>query len=120
MKKNETKKTIKNIVCLEGALTNYNCKYCENGNAVIYLTVCVENTKGHSFIPVVVFKDSYSDFEQLSKDLNSIEIPKYNKGEDDFFKDYLPKLENVYIEGELNASTYNRNTTIQVIANVVK
>ena len=115
MKKYETKKSIKNIVCLEGALT-----HIYTGTNNINLTVCVENTKGHSFIPVVVFKDSYTDFEQLSKDLENIEIPKYNKGNEDYFKDYLPRLENVYIEGELNSNSYKGNTTLQVIANVVK
>ena len=115
MKKNETKKPIKNIVCLEGALA-----HAYTGNNIINLTVCVENTKGHSFIPVVVFKDSYSDFDQLSKDIKNIDIPEYNKGNEDYFKDYLPRLENVYIEGELNSNTFKGNTTIQVIANVVK
>ena len=115
MKKNETKKAIKNIVCLEGALTRININ-----DKCINLTVVVENTKGHSFIPVIVFKSSYEDFEQLAKDLDTIDIPKYNKGKEDYFNDYLPKLENVYIEGELSSSTFNNHTTIQVIANVVK
>ena len=115
MKKNETKKAIKNIVCLEGALA-----HIYTGHNIINLTICVENTKGHSFIPVAVFKDSYSDFDQLSKDLENIVIPQYNKGSEDYFTDYLPKLENVYVEGELKSNTFKGNTTIQVIANVVK
>lgn len=115
MKKSETKKSIKNVVCLEGALSRINIT-----EKCINLTVVVENTKGHSFIPVVVFKESYSDFEQLVKDLEIIEIPRYNKSNEDYFDDYLPKLENVYIEGELNSSTYKGETTIQVIAKVVK
>lgn len=117
MKKNETKKSIKNVVCIEGALSTIRI-----GNNVINLTVVVDNTKGHSFIPVVVFKESYSDFEQLSKDLETIskEIPKYNKSNEDYFTDYLPRLENVYVEGEISSNNYNGKTTIQVIANVVK
>jgi len=115
MKKNETKKAIKNIVCLEGALARININ-----EKHIRLTVVVENTKGYSFIPVVIFKESYSDFEQLAKDLENIDIPTYDKDSQSYFKDYLPLLENVYIEGELNNSTYKGNTTIQVIANVVK
>lgn len=115
MKKNETKKAIKNVVCLEGALSRININ-----EKCINLTVVVENTKGHSFIPVVVFKDSYSDFEQLVKDLETIKIPKYEKENHDYFSEYLSVLENVYIEGELNSNSFKGNTTIQVVANVVK
>ena len=117
MKKNEAKKSIKNVVCLEGALSNI-----RTSDNVINLTVVVENTKGHSFIPVVVFKESYSDFEQLSKELETIskDMPTYNKGNEDYFSDYLPRLENIYIEGELSTNNYKGKTTTQVIANVVK
>lgn len=111
----KAKSNTNNLVIMTGKLLRVH-----TSDNVINFTVGVENEVGISFIPCVIFKSNSNFNEYLEMFNNGAEIEKYDKNNYNDFKSYIDTLEDIYIEGEISSNTYKGNTTIQVVANLVK